>query len=720
MKKASEISTLCGAETAIVVFSPAADKPYSFGHPSFDAVADRFLNDNKVPASSRVPEFFQSYRDAGIRELNQQCETLQAKLEAKKKEGDKIKNGTREMEKPYLLQVDIDTLSFQELETLMGMYDKLKVNVTNQSNERFGSSSYSYKTCNLRSDFGPFSSSTTIRLNEQIEFTSTSLTRDRKGKGKAIQKVNNRSNERIGPYSAVTARNKHRDIGTSFPSVTNRWNEKIGSSSTLGAKNLQRGIGSSVPNVRSEQIGSSSRSLAPNLHRGIGPSALNVTKAPDVHRDIGPSAPKMCSRWKELVESSTLMAHNQQSGIGCRPSPDLTYRLNEGIGSSPTVIMAPNWQRDSGPQSDPYTANCIGSSSTFRVPVMHRDVGPSAPNVPNRSMKQIGSSSMYVTQNRCGGIGPTTPYLNNRSQELIGSSSTFMARRQHRGTGRSAPTSANYPWNQGIGYSSTLAVPNLDRGMGQSVQYVANSLDDRIGSSLTFMANSLHCFVGPSEPNVTNQPNDLIGSSTSYMAPDVQELAGSSVTGWTNPSNEFNIGSSLPVLAHNEHVGTSIPNVPIQSIEWMFGSSSSYVTSNQGMFNTPNELMGTSAQFKDAHVGESFCPSVSFETNNFNELLEPSSSFMDSNLDLFVDSSVPNESTYVNNEPIAHSDMAPKQDSSAAPLLPNELIWPSSPPRSHNLDGYVDASQPVTDENQILSGLNNYLGDDDNKVGGVI
>jgi SRF-type transcription factor (DNA-binding and dimerisation domain) len=42
-KKASELSTLCGAEICIVFLSPAG-KAFSFGHPSVDSVADRFLS----------------------------------------------------------------------------------------------------------------------------------------------------------------------------------------------------------------------------------------------------------------------------------------------------------------------------------------------------------------------------------------------------------------------------------------------------------------------------------------------------------------------------------------------------------------------------------------------------------------------------------------------------------------------------------------------------
>lgn len=42
-KKASELSTLCGAEIAVVVFSPA-DRPYSIGLPNVDDVFHRVLS----------------------------------------------------------------------------------------------------------------------------------------------------------------------------------------------------------------------------------------------------------------------------------------------------------------------------------------------------------------------------------------------------------------------------------------------------------------------------------------------------------------------------------------------------------------------------------------------------------------------------------------------------------------------------------------------------
>ncbi|KAL6201238.1 hypothetical protein ACLB2K_024953 [Fragaria x ananassa] len=84
-KKAHEIATLCGAEVAIVVFSPGG-KPFSFGHPNVDSVADRFLireededntDDRSVRRSGKVVE-----------RLNQQVDDLVKKLKAEKKKGE--------------------------------------------------------------------------------------------------------------------------------------------------------------------------------------------------------------------------------------------------------------------------------------------------------------------------------------------------------------------------------------------------------------------------------------------------------------------------------------------------------------------------------------------------------------------------------------------------------------------------------------------------------
>lgn len=87
-KKAHEIATLCGAEVAVVVFSPGG-KPFSFGHPNVDSVADRFLSQEE--AEEENPKKTVD-RGSGkvVERLNQQLADVLKQLEAEKKRGEVI------------------------------------------------------------------------------------------------------------------------------------------------------------------------------------------------------------------------------------------------------------------------------------------------------------------------------------------------------------------------------------------------------------------------------------------------------------------------------------------------------------------------------------------------------------------------------------------------------------------------------------------------------
>ena len=69
-KKASELCTLCGAEVAIIVFSPGK-KVFSFGHPGVEVVVERFLT-RHPPQNSPAMQLIEAHRNAGIREFNAQ------------------------------------------------------------------------------------------------------------------------------------------------------------------------------------------------------------------------------------------------------------------------------------------------------------------------------------------------------------------------------------------------------------------------------------------------------------------------------------------------------------------------------------------------------------------------------------------------------------------------------------------------------------------------
>ena len=87
-KKANELATLCAAQVAIVVFSPGG-KPFSFGHPSVEAVAKRFLNQDAKPKVS-IPDQVESQQESNVEKLSQQLNDLLKQLHSEKKRGEML------------------------------------------------------------------------------------------------------------------------------------------------------------------------------------------------------------------------------------------------------------------------------------------------------------------------------------------------------------------------------------------------------------------------------------------------------------------------------------------------------------------------------------------------------------------------------------------------------------------------------------------------------
>jgi hypothetical protein len=110
--KANELSILCRAEVAIVVFSPG-NKPYSFGHPGVDVVAAKYLQQDHEPSDSeRDP----SSDASNMNELNLELAEVLAQI----REGEKQDETYDEI----LKQNDVTTLS--GLEELRYSYKELQ------------------------------------------------------------------------------------------------------------------------------------------------------------------------------------------------------------------------------------------------------------------------------------------------------------------------------------------------------------------------------------------------------------------------------------------------------------------------------------------------------------------------------------------------------------------------------------------------------------------
>ncbi|KAI3889266.1 hypothetical protein MKX03_003943 [Papaver bracteatum] len=118
-KKAHEIGTLCGAQVAVIVNSPAGSP---FSYISDETVINRYLSGDMTPAPPVMP-----HREARILELNKEYSEALDRLEAEKKRGAALRKMAKENKSKYWWD-PIDDLGEKELEILCEVIlTKLKV-----------------------------------------------------------------------------------------------------------------------------------------------------------------------------------------------------------------------------------------------------------------------------------------------------------------------------------------------------------------------------------------------------------------------------------------------------------------------------------------------------------------------------------------------------------------------------------------------------------------
>ncbi|KAM7470540.1 hypothetical protein LguiA_008723 [Lonicera macranthoides] len=131
-KKASELCTLCGAEIAIIVFSPGK-KVFSFGHPCVESIVDRFLTRNPPSTNSNTLQLVEAHRNASVRELNTQFTELVNELEEEKKRGEELTKARKVNQGKCWWESPIEELRLEELEQLKVAMEELKKNVAKQT-----------------------------------------------------------------------------------------------------------------------------------------------------------------------------------------------------------------------------------------------------------------------------------------------------------------------------------------------------------------------------------------------------------------------------------------------------------------------------------------------------------------------------------------------------------------------------------------------------------
>ncbi|KAF3449904.1 hypothetical protein FNV43_RR05983 [Rhamnella rubrinervis] len=133
-KKASEISTLCGAQVGVVIFS-SSGKPLSYANPSIDSLANRFLN--QLEEDDETHPLVEIHRQMRLEKLNKEYNQLKTDLEAVKEKGKELKRLAKERgEEKGWWEAPIDELGVEEVEELMESIEDFHLVLTNHLAER--------------------------------------------------------------------------------------------------------------------------------------------------------------------------------------------------------------------------------------------------------------------------------------------------------------------------------------------------------------------------------------------------------------------------------------------------------------------------------------------------------------------------------------------------------------------------------------------------------
>ncbi|XP_021897680.1 agamous-like MADS-box protein AGL62 [Carica papaya] len=124
-KKASELSTLCGADIAIIVFSPGR-KVFSFGHPSVETVVERFISGNPPQVTSGTEKLIEAHRNTSLHELNMQLTQILNQLEIEKTRSEELNQTKKANENECWWMGPKEDLSLAQLQQLKASLDETK------------------------------------------------------------------------------------------------------------------------------------------------------------------------------------------------------------------------------------------------------------------------------------------------------------------------------------------------------------------------------------------------------------------------------------------------------------------------------------------------------------------------------------------------------------------------------------------------------------------
>ncbi|PWA64153.1 transcription factor, MADS-box [Artemisia annua] len=118
MKKANELSTLCGVQSAVIIFSPNGKSVYSFGDPSPEVLVSGYLEHHSGAQSSQTSEWVEQFQNPQTEILNTQLNSMLARLESEQNITKKLKKIKKENQEKSWYNAPIENLGIEELTVL--------------------------------------------------------------------------------------------------------------------------------------------------------------------------------------------------------------------------------------------------------------------------------------------------------------------------------------------------------------------------------------------------------------------------------------------------------------------------------------------------------------------------------------------------------------------------------------------------------------------------
>ncbi|KAL8521719.1 hypothetical protein ACS0TY_012023 [Phlomoides rotata] len=125
-KKASELSTLCGVDIGVIIFSPT-NNPYSFFHPNMESVVNRYTNPNQPQdAYSRVVE---STTRSRIHALNTRLDRILEDKQALTEQSRNLDEIEQTRQKGWWEETPIESLNREQVKERIHLFQAFKAQV---------------------------------------------------------------------------------------------------------------------------------------------------------------------------------------------------------------------------------------------------------------------------------------------------------------------------------------------------------------------------------------------------------------------------------------------------------------------------------------------------------------------------------------------------------------------------------------------------------------